>query len=626
MVRIILPDGTKISYRKQVMPSQIAERLGIKNAVAAMVNGELVDLDKKITKDSSVEIITLDSKQGLEILRHSASHILALAVKRLFPDVKFGIGPAIETGFYYDFDKSVPFRPGDLAKIEEEMRKIVAEDLLFKRTGMTKARAKKVFAEQPYKLELLEDIKKPCAYKLGDFIDLCRGPHVPSSGYVKAFKLLKTAGAYWKGDTAQKQLQRVYGVAFKDERELAKYLHMIEEAEKRDHRRLGKELDLFSFHAEAPGMAFVHANGMIVLNKILEYWREEHDKAGYGEVRTPVILSRRLWEQSGHWEHYKKNMYFTKIDDKDFAIKPMNCPGNILIFKERLHSYKELPIKWAELGLVHRHELSGVLAGLFRVREFTQDDAHIYCTEEQMENEITAIIDLTDRIYKTFGFKYHVELSTRPENFMGSQEIWDKAEETLKKALNDKRIKYVLHAGEGTFYGPKIDFHIADALGRTWQCGTIQLDFQMPEKFNITYEGADGRKHRIVMIHRTVLGSLERFLAVLVEHYGGKFPLWLAPEQVRIFAVSDKYNKYASDVKKELEEAGLRIYFDNRAETVSYKVRDAQQKKIPYVITIGEKEKKSKTIAVRTRDNKVKMGVKIKLFIRQLLKEIEEKR
>jgi threonyl-tRNA synthetase len=626
MVKIILPDGTKVNYRRQVTPLQIAEKLNIKFPVAAMVNGELVDLDRKITKDASVEILTPDDKQGLEVLRHSAAHVLALAVKKLFPGVKFGIGPAIEDGFYYDFDKKIPFRPGDLAKIEEEMRKIAAENLPFKKIGMTKVRAKKTFADQPYKLELLEEIKKPSAYRLGDFTDLCKGPHAPSSGYVKAFKLIKTAGAYWKGDVSQKQLQRVYGVAFKDEKELAKYVFRMEEAERRDHRKLGKEMDLYSFHTEAPGMPFFHANGMIILNRILEYWREEHKKDGYAEIRTPIILSKKLWEQSGHWEHYKDNMYFTKIDEREFAIKPMNCPASILVFGERLHSYKELPLRWAELGLVHRHELSGVLAGLFRVRSFTQDDAHIYCTKEQIEDEVAKMLALFDRIYKTFGLGYHVELSTRPENFMGSLEIWNLAEETLTKVLKDRKIKYILHAGEGTFYGPKIDFHIQDALGRTWQCGTIQLDFQMPEKFNVTYEGADGQKHRVIMLHRALLGSLERFMGILVEHYAGKFPLWLAPEQVRIFTVSDKFDKYAEEVKKEIEDAGLRVYFDNRAETVGYKVRDAQQMKVPYVITIGEREKKAKAISVRTRDNQVKMGVKVTPFVKQLLNEIEEKK
>ena len=630
MPKITLKDGTKIRFRKPVKPADIAEKIGkvfAKKAVGALVNDELWDLQQPIKKDSDVEILLADSTQGLEIIRHSAAHVLAIAVKRLFPDVKLGIGPAIENGFYYDFDKKQPFRPGDLNKIEAEMQKIIEEDIPFERIELTRARAKKMFKDEPYKLEMMEELKKLSAYRSGKkFVDLCKGPHVPSTGWVKAFKLMKIAGAYWRGDTARPQLQRIYGVAFSSRKELDEYIHLMEEAEKRDHRKLGKLLDLYSFHIEAPGMVFVHPKGMIILNKLLDYWREEHEKAGYDEVRTPIILAKRLWEQSGHWEHYQENMYFTKIDEADYAVKPMNCPGNILIFKSKLHSYKELPLRWAELGLVHRHELSGVLSGLFRVRAFVQDDAHIYCTEDQIENEIIAILDLTDRMYKTFGLKFHVELSTRPEKFMGSAEIWDKAEEILQRALKHKKIKFIVHKGEGTFYGPKIDFHVMDALGRTWQCGTIQLDFQMPEKFNVTYEGADGQKHRITMIHRTVYGSLERFLGILVEHYAGKFPLWLAPEQVRILAVSDKFNKYAQQVRKEIEEAGVRVYFDNRAETVGYKIRDAQQMKIPYTITIGEKEKKSKSIAVRTRDNKVKMGLKLRPFIKNLLKEIEDRK
>ncbi|MBW2993250.1 threonine--tRNA ligase [Candidatus Woesearchaeota archaeon] len=630
MPNIILKDGKKIRFRNPIKPMEIAEKISkglSKKAIGALVNGELWDLQTPIKKESTVEIITSNSKQGLGIIRHSAAHVLAIAVTRLFPNVKLGMGPAIENGFYYDFDKKQPFRPGDLSKIEAEMQKVIDEDIPFDRIELTQARAKNMFKNEPYKLEMIADLSKITAYRTGKkFVDLCKGPHIQSTGGIKAFRLIKIAGAYWKGDVSRPQLQRIYGVAFAARKELEDYIHLMEEAEKRDHRKIGKELELYSFHAEAPGMAFIHSKGMIILNKILDYWRKEHNKAGYNEVRTPIVLSQKLWEQSGHWEHYKENMYFTKIDERDFAIKPMNCPGNILIFKEKLHSYKELPLRWAELGIVHRHELSGVLSGLFRVRQFVQDDAHIYCTEEDIEQEITAILDLTETIYKTFGLKFHVELSTRPENFMGKSDVWDKAEDILQKALKDKKIKYIVHSGEGTFYGPKIDFHVEDALGRTWQCGTIQLDFQMPEKFNITYEGKDGQRHRIIMLHRTVLGSLERFLGILVEHYAGKFPLWLAPEQVRILTVSDKFDKYAEQIKSELKEGGIRVYFDNRAETVGYKIRDAQAHKIPYIITIGEKEKKAKAISVRTRDNQVKFGVKLSPFIKNLLKEIEEKK
>lgn len=627
---ITLKDKTKVRFTKPVKPIAIAEKIGkvfAKKAIAALVNNELYDLRQLIRQDATVEILFPDSRQGMEVVRHSAAHILAIAVKRLFPDVKLGIGPAIENGFYYDFDKKAPFRPGDLSKIEAEMQKVIMADIPFERIELTRARAKNMFRHEPYKLELIEELKKLTAYRTGkEFVDLCKGPHVPSTSWIKAFKLMKIAGAYWKGDSSKQQMQRIYGVAFSTRKELDDYITLLEEAEKRDHRAIGKELDLFSFQLEAPGMAFFHARGMIVLNEIVKFWKEEHKKAGYEEVRTPILLNKRLWEQSGHWEHYKDNMYFTKIDDKDYALKPMNCPGGILIFNERLHSYKELPLRWAELGLVHRHELSGVLSGLFRVREFTQDDAHIFCTEEQIEKEIVSVIDLIDRIYKTFGFSYHVELSTRPEKFMGTTELWDKAEATLEKALKDKKIKYVIHAGEGTFYGPKIDFHIEDALKRTWQCGTIQLDFQMPEKFGVTYDGADGKKHHAVMLHRTVFGSLERFFGILIENFAGKLPLWLAPEQVRILAVSDAFNGYAEEVKGAIAAAGFRVYFDNRSETVGYKVMDAQKQRIPYVITIGEKEKNAKTISVRTRDNQVKFGVKVSSFIKQMMEEVEGKK
>ena len=628
---ITLPDGSKFRAKKGIKPIEIAEKLlgsvVAKKALVALVNNELWDLDREINEDAKVKILSYDDEEAIEVLRHSCAHVLAQAVKRLYPDAKLGIGPAIENGFYYDFDKKDPFTPADLKKIEEEMNKIIKEDYKFERKEISKEEARKLFSDEPYKLELLEEMDEPISvYKDGEFVDLCKGPHIPSTGMIKAFKLMKTAGAYWKGKAENPQLQRIYGVAFKDKKALKKYLFMLEEAEKRDHRKLGKELDLFSIHPEGPGFPFFHPKGMVVINELLKYWREEHEKEGYSEVRTPIILSKNLWERSGHWEHYKENMYFTKIDDRDFAIKPMNCPGSILIYKERAHSYRELPLRWAEIGLVHRHELSGVLSGLFRVRAFTQDDAHIYCMPEQIEEEVIKIIKLTERMYKTFGFKYEVELSTKPEKAMGSAEQWERAENALKSALEKCGIKYRINPGEGAFYGPKIDFHISDALGRKWQCGTIQLDFQMPERFDLTYEGKDGRKHRVVMLHRTVLGSLERFLGVLLEHFAGKLPLWIAPEQIRVITVSDKVKGYAEKVYAALKKEGFRVVLDDRAATVQYKIRDAQLQKVPYMVVIGEKEESAKKIAVRTRDNKVKFGVELKKFIDSLKKEIEERR
>jgi len=628
---ITLPDGSKFKARKGIKPIDIAKKLlgsvFAKKALVALVNGELWDLDRAIEEDAKVKILTYDDEEAIAVLRHSCAHVLAQAVKRLYPDVKLGIGPAIENGFYYDFDKKEAFTPADLKRIEAEMKKIIKADYKFERKEISKEEAKKLFADEPYKLELIDEMEEPISvYKDGEFIDLCKGPHIPSTGMIKAFKLMKTAGAYWKGKAENPQLQRIYGVAFKDEKELKKYLSLLEEAEKRDHRKLGKELDLFSIHPEGPGFPFFHPKGMIVINEILKYWREEHEKEGYSEVKTPIILSKALWEQSGHWEHYKENMYFTKIDDRDFAIKPMNCPGSILIYKERVHSYRELPLRWAELGLVHRHELSGVLSGLFRVRAFTQDDAHIYCMPEQIEKEVIKIIKLTERIYSTFGFKYEVELSTKPEKAMGTAEQWERAETALKNALEKCGIKYKINPGEGAFYGPKIDFHVRDALGRKWQCGTIQLDFQMPERFDLSYEGKDGKRHRVVMLHRTVLGSLERFLGVLLEHFAGKLPLWIAPEQIRVITVSDKVRNYAEKVYKELKKQGFRVMLDDRAATVQYKIRDAQLQKIPYMVVIGEKEEKAKKIAVRTRENKVKFGVELDKFIDALKKEIKERK
>ncbi|MBW2995889.1 threonine--tRNA ligase [Candidatus Woesearchaeota archaeon] len=629
MIAITFPDGSAVNYKKKsITPAEIAEDIGIglaKAAIAAKVNDELVDLNYPIKKNSEIRIITFDDDEGQDIFKHSASHVLAAAVQNLFPKVKFGIGPAIEDGFYYDFD-TAPFTPEDLEKIEKEMQKIIEKDLPFERKEITKAQAKTLFKDQPYKLELLEEVEKPSIYTLGKFTDLCKGPHVISSGKIKAFKLTKIAGAYWKGDAKNKMLQRIYGVAFPEKKDLNKYLKLLEEAEKRDHRVIGKQMELFSIHDEAPGMPFFHDKGNFIWEKLKDYMISEMRELGYELNKTPIILNKALWLKSGHWDHYKDNMYFTKIDQADYAVKPMNCPGNILIFKTRLHSYRELPIKAGEFGLVHRHELSGVLSGLFRVRVFTQDDAHVFCEESQIKDQIIELLDLVKRIYSTFGFEYHIELSTKPPKAMGDPKLWDKAEKALAEALDTRKIKYKLNPGEGAFYGPKIDFHVKDAIGRSWQCGTIQLDFSMPEKFNLTYEGKDGKRHQPVMLHRAIYGSMERFMGILIEHFAGWFPLWLNPLQARVISVSDKFNKYAREIVKELKENGIRVDFDDSKETTGKKIRDSQIAKIPIVINVGEKEQKAETVAVRTNsDGKVKFGVKLSSLIKKIKENVEKK-
>ncbi|MFH1210787.1 MAG: threonine--tRNA ligase [archaeon] len=560
----------------------------------------------------------------LEKIRHSTSHILAYAVKLLYSKAKLGIGPAIEDGFYYDFG-NVSFTPEDLKKIETKMDELIDQNLVFKKIDVTKQKAQKMLKDEPYKLDLLKELKgKITLYQCGNFYDLCKGPHVKSTKEIKAYKLLTIAGSYWRGDSKNPMLQRIYGTAFGSKEDLDAYLKNREEAEKRNHIRLGKELNLFSMHEEGPGFPFFHPRGMIIRNELINFWRQEHKKEGYIEISTPMILSRRLWEKSGHWDHYKDNMYFTKIDNQDYAVKPMNCPGSILIYNTGLHSYREFPLRMAELGLVHRHELSGVLNGLFRVRAFTQDDAHIYCMEEQIKDEVIRVINLADRMYKIFKLPYHLELSTRPKKSIGTAEMWKTAEDALKAALKDTGIKFKVNAGDGAFYGPKIDFHIEDSLGRTWQCATIQLDFAMPEKFDLTYEGKDGKKHRPVMIHRTILGSIERFIAILLEHYAGKLPLWLAPMQVRILTVTDRSVKYANEVKAELEANGVRVEIDDRPETIGKKVRDAQIRKVNYMVTVGDKEVDSRNLAIRTLDGKVTHDVKIYTFVNDLLSEIHE--
>jgi threonyl-tRNA synthetase len=624
-ITITFADGKKRQFKKGVTAADVAAAAREKNVLAAGINDALADLSTKITKNSKIEFVKFDSHRGREVFWHSAAHVLANAVVNLFPKAKLTIGPNWEGGFYYDID-SKPFTPSDLKKLEGEMQKIVDKDEKFEKRVVTKKEALKLFKGNPYKKELIKEVDgKLSIYKQGRFFDLCKGPHVPSTGCIKAFKLTKIAGAYWRGNVKNKQLQRIYGTAFPSKKELEEHLRLIEEARRRDHRKLGKELDLFSIHEEAPGFPFFHNKGMIIRKELISFWREQHRKAGYQEIQTPIILSKALWQKSGHWENYRENMYTLKIDEQDYAIKPMNCPGGMLVYKERTHSYRELPLRIAELGLVHRHELSGVLAGLFRVRCFTQDDAHIFMTPEQITQEVIGVIELVDYFYsKVFKFPYHVELSTRPAKSIGTDEQWEQAENSLKKALEAKGMSYKLNPGDGAFYGPKIDFHIKDCLGRMWQCATIQLDMALPERFNLTYEGKDGRKHRPVMIHRVIYGSLERFIAILLEHYAGKLPLWLSPVQVKLLTVADRFRGHAERVYRKYCEAEVRAELDDRAESIGYKVREAQLQKVPYILVVGEKESKTNTVAVRA-SNKVVGAVNVDEFLKKLLKEISEK-
>jgi len=559
---------------------------------------------------------------------HSSSHVMAAAVKEIFPKAKLAIGPAIEEGFYYDFDVKESFKPEDFEKIEKKMAEIIKRNEKFVKKDVGKKDALKLFKDEPYKIELINELpgKKVSLYYTGKFVDLCKGPHIDKAGQIGSFKLLKVSGAYWRGSEKNKMLQRIYGVSFQDKKQLRQWLHLREEAEKRNHVKLGKELDLFSMHPEAPGAVFIHPNGMVIWNLLIEFWMREHEKAGYVEVQTPIIMKKELWERSGHWDHYKENMYFTEIDGEEFAVKPMNCPGGILIYKNSRHSYRELPMRIAELGVVHRHELSGVLNGLFRVRKFTQDDAHIYCTEEQVEDEIFNVLDLVDRFYKVFGFPYEAELSTRPADRAGSDKMWDKAESALENALKKRKMKYKVDEGEGVFYGPKIDIKIKDSLGRKWQCATIQLDFQMPEKFDLTYVGKDDKPKRPVMIHRVIYGSVERFLGILIEHYGGAFPLWLSPIQVSLLPIADRHVKYAEKVRDEMLGRGLRVMLDSRSETVSAKVRDAQLQKVPYILVVGDREQKDGTVTVRLRSGKVLDAEKTSKLLEKLINEIAERK
>ncbi len=631
---VTLKDGSTREYAAGVTLLEVAKSLSQKLgkvALLAVVDGKNKDLTDVLENDASVEFISADTPEGLHAIRHTAAHVMAQAIQHLFPGTKFAIGPAIANGFYYDLDSEHVFTPEDLAAIEKEMAKIVKANNPLVRSELSRADALAMFAkmEEPYKVELINDLPEDAIisiYQQGDFLDLCAGPHCPTTGRVKAFKLQSIAGAYWRGNEKNKMLQRIYGTAFNTKEELDAYLNMLEEAAKRDHRKLGKELDLFSIQDEGPGFPFFHPNGMIIRNELEDYWRKIHREYGYQEIKTPMILSRSLWEQSGHWDHYRENMYFTQIDELDFAIKPMNCPGGMLVYKTKPHSYKELPIRAGELGLVHRHELSGALHGLFRVRCFTQDDAHIFMMPSQIKEEIQNVIKLFDQVYGTFGLKYHAELSTRPEDSMGDAETWEKTTNALRDAMEDFGLEYVVNEGDGAFYGPKIDFHLTDSIGRTWQCGTIQLDMQLPEKFDLTYTGEDGLKHRPVMIHRVVYGSIERFIGILIEHYAGAFPAWLAPTQVRILPITDKHVAYAKELNDKMFALGLRVYLDDRNEKIGYKIREAQVQKIPYMLVIGDKEVEEGAVAVRRRSEGDLGAMKADDFIAMLQKEITEKK
>ena len=608
-MKITLKDGSSKEYAQSMSVIDIAKDISeglARVATAGEVDGEVVDLRTVIDKDCELNILTFNDEKGKGAFRHTTSHIMAQAIKRLYPDTKLAIGPSIEDGFYYDIDRETPLVAEDLEKIEAEMKKIVKEDLPIKQYTMPRSEAIAYFKEkdEPYKVELIEDLPEDAEisfYQQGEFVDLCAGPHLMSTKPIKAFKLTSLAGAYWRGSEKNKMLTRIYGTSFTKKADLEEYLNRMEEAKKRDHRKLGKELGLFMMREEGPGFPFFLPKGMVLKNTLLDYWREIHRKNGYVEISTPIMLSRHLWETSGHWDHYKENMYTTVIDDTDFAIKPMNCPGGILVYQSEPRSYRDLPLRMGELGLVHRHEKSGQLHGLMRVRCFTQDDAHIFMMPEQIRDEIKGVARLIDEVYQLFGFKYHVELSTRPEDSMGSDEDWEMATEALRGALDDLGLPYVVNEGDGAFYGPKIDFHLEDSIGRTWQCGTIQLDFQLPLRFNCEYIGADGEKHRPIMIHRVAFGSIERFIGILIEHFAGAFPTWLSPVQVKVLPISDKYMEYGEKVKAALEAANIRTEIDTRAEKIGYKIREARLQKIPYMLVVGAKEEEENTVSVRSR-------------------------
>ena len=632
-VKIILPDGSAKEYAAGTTLGEAVKQLSnslAKKVLAANVNGELTDLREELVDGSEVAFLTFEEDGGKHTLRHTASHILAQAVKRLWPEAKLAIGPAIDKGFYYDIDMEHTLTPEDLGKIEKEMSRIVKENLPITKSVMSRQEAIEFFKSknEDYKVELIEDLPEDAViscYAQGDFIDLCAGPHVASTGKVKAFKLQSIAGAYWRGDEKNKMLQRIYGTAFEKKEELEAYLHLLEEAAKRDHRKLGKELGLFVIKEEGPGFPFFLPKGMALRNELENFWREVHHEFEYEEIRTPIILNKQLWETSGHWFHYRENMYTTIIDDEEYAIKPMNCPGGILVYQNEMHSYRDFPLRYAELGLVHRHELSGALHGLFRVRAFTQDDAHVFMLPDQMQSELMKVIELFDRIYSQFGLKYHVELSTKPDNAMGDDAIWEAATEALRNAIEAKGIPYVINPGDGAFYGPKLDYHIEDSLGRTWQCGTIQLDMNLPERFQIDYVGEDGQKHRPIMIHRACFGSMERFIGILTEHYAGAFPTWMAPVQVKILPISEKHVEYAKELAKQMHRDYVRVEVDDRSEKIGYKIRQAQMAKVPYMLVVGDKEVEEGTVNVRKHGGDELGSVPFEEFFNSIKIEIKER-
>ena len=632
-VKIILPDGSAKEYAAGTTLGEAVKQLSnslAKKVLAANVNGELTDLREELVDGSEVAFLTFEEDGGKHTLRHTASHILAQAVKRLWPEAKLAIGPAIDKGFYYDIDMEHTLTPEDLGKIEKEMSRIVKENLPITKSVMSRQEAIEFFKSknEDYKVELIQDLPEDAViscYSQGDFIDLCAGPHVASTGKVKAFKLQSIAGAYWRGDEKNKMLQRIYGTAFEKKEELDAYLHLLEEATKRDHRKLGKELGLFVIKEEGPGFPFFLPKGMALRNELENFWREVHHDFDYEEIRTPIILSKHLWETSGHWDHYRENMYTTIIDDEEYAIKPMNCPGGILVYQNEMHSYRDFPLRYAELGLVHRHELSGALHGLFRVRAFTQDDAHVFMLPDQMQTELMKVIELFDRIYSQFGLKYHVELSTKPDNAMGDDAIWEAATEALRNAIEAKGIPYVINPGDGAFYGPKLDYHIEDSLGRTWQCGTIQLDMNLPERFQIEYIGEDGQKHRPIMIHRACFGSMERFIGILTEHYAGAFPTWMAPVQVKILPISEKHVEYAKELAKQMHRDYVRVEVDDRSEKIGYKIRQAQMAKVPYMLVVGDKEVEEGTVNVRKHGGDELGSVPFEEFFNSIKIEIKER-
>lgn len=634
MVKIELKDGSVREFENGISAYDVASSISqglARDIVGAKVNGVLCETTTKINEDSKIEFVKFDDRDGKDMFWHTSTHIMAQAVKRIYPDAKLTIGPPVENGFYYDIDLEYRLTNEDLEKIEDEMRKIVKEELEIKKFYLEPDEARKLMTErgEDYKIELINELvekgEKLSFYEQGEFVDLCAGPHLPNVKRVKAIKLTSVAGAYWRADQNNKMLQRLYGISFEKKKDLDEYLTMIEEAKKRDHRKLGRELDLFTILDEGPGFPFILPKGAIFKNQLMKYWRDVHRKANYIEIETPIILNRKLWETSGHWYNYKENMYTLNIDEEEYAIKPMNCPGGMLTYKTKMRSYKDLPIRMGEVGRVHRHELSGALHGLMRVRAFTQDDAHIFMTEDQIKDEIKGVASLIDEVYKKFGFTYHVELSTRPEKFLGEIADWDRNEETLKLALEEAGLDFRINEGDGAFYGPKIDFHLRDAIGRTWQCGTIQLDSQLPERFDLTYVGKDGEKHRPIMIHRVVYGSIERFMGILIEHFAGKFPVWLSPVQVKILPISDKFMDYAKHIEKVLFDSEVRVELDDRSEKIGYKIREAQMEKVPYMLIIGEKEVETNEISIRLRDTGETISMKLEDFVKKVVKEEVER-